>query len=158
MCKIIEISCPADDNITKKVEEKLNNYGPLVRNLQIMYPHYKIRMIPIVRWVMFSNVYDRIFINLVLIEGVYVTIGNPAFCVFLYLTGVHFRGELQHGGDVSEWKIKCWPSRTRAIGGVSLSDKPIQNIHHLQGDMFFMFSCVGFSSDIKVPPHSMFSV
>ena len=102
ICKIIEISCPADDNITKKVEEKLNNYGPLVRNLQIMYSHYKIRMVPIVRWVMFSNVYDRIFINLVLIEGVYVTIGNPAFSVFLYLTGVHFRGELQHGGDVSE--------------------------------------------------------
>ena len=23
----------------KKAEEKLNNYGPLVRNLQIMYPH-----------------------------------------------------------------------------------------------------------------------
>ena len=27
-------------------------------------------------------------------EGVYVTIGNPAFYLFLYLTGVHFRGEL----------------------------------------------------------------
>ena len=34
------------------------------------------------------------------LEGVYVTIGHPAFCLFLYLTGVHFRGELQHGGDV----------------------------------------------------------
>ena len=34
-------------------------------------------------------------------EGVYVTIGNPAFCLFIYLTDVHFRGELQHGGDVS---------------------------------------------------------
>ena len=53
ICKIIEISCPADDNITKKVEEKLNKYGPLVRNLQIMYPHYKFQMVPIVRWVMF---------------------------------------------------------------------------------------------------------
>ena len=29
-------------------------------------------------------------------------IGNPAFCLALYLTGVHFRGELQHVGDVSE--------------------------------------------------------
>ena len=55
-------------------------------------------------------------------EGLYVIFGNPAFCLFLYLTGVHFRGELQHGGDVSEWKIKCWPIRTREIGGVSLSD------------------------------------
>ena len=47
-----------------------------------------------------------------------MTIGNPAFCLFLYLTGVHFRGELQHGGDVSE----CRPIRTREIGDVSLSD------------------------------------
>ena len=48
ICKIIEISCPADVNITKKVEEKLNNYGPLIRNLQMMYPHYKFQMVPIV--------------------------------------------------------------------------------------------------------------
>ena len=39
-------------------------------------------------------------------EVVYGTIGNPAFCLALYLTGVHFRGELQHVGDVSERKIK----------------------------------------------------
>ena len=25
-----------------------------------------------------------------------MTFGNPAFCLALYLTGVHFRGELQH--------------------------------------------------------------
>ena len=46
----------------------------------------------------------------------------PAFCLSLYLTGVHFRGELQHGGDVSQQKIKCRPIRTREIGSVSLSD------------------------------------
>ena len=40
------------------------------------------------------------------LEVVYVIIGNPAFCLALYLTGVHFRGELQHVGDVSEQKIK----------------------------------------------------
>ena len=70
-----------------------------------------------------------------------MTIGNQTFCFVLYLTGVHFRGELQDGGDVSEWKIKgwpinrwcltvrrimwrikCWPIRTREIAGVSLSD------------------------------------
>ena len=51
-----------------------------------------------------------------------MTIGNPAFCLFLYLTGVHFRGELQHGGDVSQQKIKGRPIRIREIGGVSLSD------------------------------------
>ena len=35
---------------------------------------------------------------------VYVTIWKPAFCLALYLTDVHFRGELQHVGDVSEKK------------------------------------------------------
>ena len=40
-------------------------------------------------------------------EAVYVAIGNQAFCLFLYLTGMHFRGKLQHIGDVSEQKIKC---------------------------------------------------
>ena len=30
-----------------------------------------------------------------------VTIGNPVFCLASYLTGVHFRGKLQHVGDVS---------------------------------------------------------
>ena len=48
ICKIIEISCPADVNIAKEVEEKLSNYGPLIRNLQIMYPHCKFQMVPIV--------------------------------------------------------------------------------------------------------------
>ena len=49
-------------------------------------------------------------------------IGNPPFCLFLYLTGVHFRGELQHSGDVSQQKIKCRPIIAREIGGTSLSD------------------------------------
>ena len=30
------------------------------------------------------------------LEIVYVTIENPAFSLFLYLTGVYFRGELKH--------------------------------------------------------------
>ena len=38
-------------------------------------------------------------------EGVYVTIVHSAFCLFLYLTGIHFRSELQDGGDVSQQKI-----------------------------------------------------
>ena len=41
-----------------------------------------------------------------------MTIGNPAFFVALCLTGVHFRGELQDVGDVSEQKVKCEPIRT----------------------------------------------
>ena len=42
ICSIIEFSCPLDININKKVNKKLENYGPLVRNLQIMYPEYKL--------------------------------------------------------------------------------------------------------------------
>ena len=38
-----------------------------------------------------------------------VTVENPAFSLALYLTGIHFRGELQHVGHVSVQKIKCWP-------------------------------------------------
>ena len=48
VCSVVEFSCPSDVNITKKVDEKLNTYGPLIRNLQIMYPKYKFGMIPII--------------------------------------------------------------------------------------------------------------
>ena len=34
-------------------------------------------------------------------EFAYVTVGNPVFYLFFYLNRVHFRGELQHVGDVS---------------------------------------------------------
>ena len=56
-------------------------------------------------------------------EVVDVVIGKPAFCLALYLTGVHFRGELQHVGDVSEHKIKCRIIRTREIGDARLSEE-----------------------------------
>ena len=45
---VVNFSCPLDSNITKKVAEKKNNYGPLIRNMQIMYPNYKLEMIPVV--------------------------------------------------------------------------------------------------------------
>ena len=32
-CKIVEFSCPADVNVTKKIQEKEDNYGPLIRML-----------------------------------------------------------------------------------------------------------------------------
>ena len=47
------------------------------------------------------------YLYLAILEIFCVTFGNPAFCLFLYLTGVHFRGELQNVGDVSEQKIEC---------------------------------------------------
>ena len=56
-------------------------------------------------------------------------IGNPAFCLFVYLSDVHFRGELQHGGDVSQQTIKHRPIRTREIGGVSVLDVLYASVH-----------------------------
>ena len=47
-----------------------------------------------------------------------MTIRNPTFCLVFYLTVVHFQGELQHVGNVSEQKIKCRPIRTQEIAGV----------------------------------------
>ena len=49
-----------------------------------------------------------------------MTIGIPAFYLALYLTGVHFRGELQHVGHVGEIKLKCREIRTREIASVRL--------------------------------------
>ena len=66
--------------------------------------------------------------HILLLEGVYVTTGNPAFC---FLTGINFRGELLHGSDVSQEKIKCRPIRTREIGGISLSDVLYVNRSHV---------------------------
>ena len=48
ICSIIEFSCPLDININRKVNEKLENYRPFGRNLQIMYPEYKFQATPIV--------------------------------------------------------------------------------------------------------------
>ena len=47
LCSIIEFSCPLDTNIVRKVNEKLETYSPLVRNLQIIYPDYKYEVAPI---------------------------------------------------------------------------------------------------------------
>ena len=45
-----------------------------------------------------------------------VSIGNPGFCLALYLTDLHFRGELQHVSDASKQKVKCESIRAREIG------------------------------------------
>ena len=36
-----------------------------------------------------------------------MTIGNLVFRLFLYLTGIHFQGNLQHVGDISEQKLSA---------------------------------------------------
>ena len=48
VCTVVDFSCPLDSKITKKVAEKKSNYGPLIRNMPIMYPNYKFEMIPVV--------------------------------------------------------------------------------------------------------------
>ena len=48
VCTVIDCSCQLDLNITKNFAGKKNSYGPLIRNLQIMYPNYKFEMIPTV--------------------------------------------------------------------------------------------------------------
>ena len=40
LCYIIEYSCPADINIVNKFSEKENIYGPVIRNMQMMYENY----------------------------------------------------------------------------------------------------------------------
>ena len=62
----------------------------------------------------------------------YVTFGNSDFCLALYLTAIHFRGELQHVGDVSERKIKCQPIKTREIGGARLSEELYVTVKYIQ--------------------------
>ena len=65
-------------------------------------------------------------------ECVSVTIGNPAFSLALYLTGVLFQDEFQHVGDVSEQNIKCQPIRTQVTGGVRLSEELYDVIYYQQ--------------------------
>ena len=47
-CHIIEFRYPADVNVTKKAAEKLENYGPLIRTLQLIHPNYKFSFVPII--------------------------------------------------------------------------------------------------------------
>ena len=47
---------------------------------------------------------------------------NAAYWLALYLTGVHFRGELQYVRDVSEQNLKCRTSRTQEMGNGRLWD------------------------------------
>ena len=47
-CDVIEFSCPADINVSRKEEEKISTYIPFVRNLQIMHPNYHYRITPII--------------------------------------------------------------------------------------------------------------
>ena len=48
ICTIVKVSCPADVNISIKIDEKLNNYAPLIRNMKIMCIDYKFVVVPII--------------------------------------------------------------------------------------------------------------
>ena len=43
-----------------------------------------------------------------------------SICMTVPLTGIHFRGELQHAGDVREQKLKHGLFRTREITDIRL--------------------------------------
>ena len=45
---IIDISVPLDVNVTRKHQEKVDNYMPLASELQRIYREYKIRVVPII--------------------------------------------------------------------------------------------------------------
>ena len=47
-CKITDFSVPLDGNVTRKEIEKVNNYIPLVNDLQQMYRNYTYKIIPVV--------------------------------------------------------------------------------------------------------------
>ena len=47
-CQILEFSCPTDINLSKKVSEKENIYGPLIRSMQLQQPDYKLEIITII--------------------------------------------------------------------------------------------------------------
>ena len=47
-CTVVEFSCPNDVNVSKKAKEKEDNYGPLLRALQLMSDDYKFTFIPII--------------------------------------------------------------------------------------------------------------
>ena len=40
ICQVIEFSYPADINVSRKIEEKVVTYGPVIRNLQIYNFNY----------------------------------------------------------------------------------------------------------------------
>ena len=45
---MIEFSCPSELNISSKIQEKMNNYAPLLENMRIIYPHYRFEMLPVI--------------------------------------------------------------------------------------------------------------
>ena len=49
ICSITEFSRPEDINISRKIDEKMNTYGPLLKDLKIFYREYKFK-IYLCRW------------------------------------------------------------------------------------------------------------
>lgn len=44
---MLSISCPPDTSIISKFQNKINTYGLLIRNVQILYPDYQFQLIRI---------------------------------------------------------------------------------------------------------------
>ena len=48
ICAVIEFSCPSDVNVSIEIQEKMNNYAPLLQDIQIIYPDYHFEMLPLI--------------------------------------------------------------------------------------------------------------
>ena len=65
--------------------------------------------VPLSGWFYYVRYWEtcvlQLFFNHVMTSWILIlTTGNPAFYLFLYLTGVHFQVKLQHVDDVSQQK------------------------------------------------------
>ena len=69
------------------------------------------------------------------------------------MTGVYFRGKLQHGGDVSQQKIKCRPIKTQEIVGVIIASR----WHHHEVVIVFYYSAQKIFLTV-LPLHSEFYI
>ena len=74
----------------------------------------------------------------------YVRIGKSDFCLAFYLTGVHFRYELQHVGHVGGQKKKCRLIRTREIGGVRFQEEIYADLNLLDIYIYIYILCKRF--------------
>ena len=70
ICQVVEFSCPADIDVSKKVCENDNIYGPLIRSMQLLYPDYKFEFIPSLKghWVQYQPAYYRV-LNALALQG-----------------------------------------------------------------------------------------
>ena len=99
-----------------------------------------------VKWVCENSKLIQASVDLAINLGVYDFLKNfwgclynkliSSFLLHLYLTGVHFRRELQYVGDVSEQKFKYGPIRTLEITDMRLLHELYKKVRCLLTDNY----------------------